>query len=439
MLDASLWTPNFHGLFIAQDLDTAKDIFSNKIELAWKNYPLQKLYKVDTQSARQLKFDYGDGSVSSITIDSSGRSGTYNRVHITEFADVAKRFPDKAREIIEGTIPAVPSDGDVTIESTAQGAAGMFYDMFWEAYNRPMSDRIRPIEYKAHFFNWQYDDAELALISPETVPPEFEDYRTLHKLSDREITYYYHRFLSLGKSWNALKREYPTTVEEAFEAIIEGVIYAEEIALARKENRIGRVAWDASIPVYTVWDFGKGTNLAVGFFQKYPNELRWIDAEEGSLGDAMPQMIKKVKEKPYVYAKHFAPHDAYVAEIGTGKSRVDTALSLGFKFEGDKDHHAIPEVSVQDGIDRARMLWLRLSIDSVRCAGAINALSNYQHEWDERRGMWKDTPFHNWSSHFGDVLRYTALVEDKMTTVEARPWVDSYKEGAQKPGVTIYG
>src|SRR3990167_2810826 len=36
MLDVSLWTPNFNGLLIAQDLDTAKDIFSNKIELAWR-------------------------------------------------------------------------------------------------------------------------------------------------------------------------------------------------------------------------------------------------------------------------------------------------------------------------------------------------------------------------------------------------------------------
>jgi hypothetical protein len=147
MLDASLWTPNFNGLLIAQDLDTAKDIFSNKIELAWKNYPLQAYYSCDANSARQLKFGYGDGTVSSITVDSSGRSGTYNRVHVTEFADVAKKYPDKAREIIEGTIPAVPTDGEVTIESTAQGAGGMFYDMFWEAYQR--GEPTRPIEYKA--------------------------------------------------------------------------------------------------------------------------------------------------------------------------------------------------------------------------------------------------------------------------------------------------
>ena len=55
MLDSSLWLPNFQGLFIAQDLDTAKDLFSNKIELAWKNYKMQSLYGCDTQSARQLK------------------------------------------------------------------------------------------------------------------------------------------------------------------------------------------------------------------------------------------------------------------------------------------------------------------------------------------------------------------------------------------------
>lgn len=423
MLDASLWTKNFHGLFIAQDLDTAKDIFSNKIELAWKNYPLQSIYKTDTQSARQLKFDYGDGTVSSITVDSSGRSGTYNKVHITEFADVAKNFPDKATEIIEGTIPAVPMDGEVTIESTAQGAGGLFYDMFMTAWTR--SEPPRAMEYKAHFYNWQWDDEDLQATIPEKVPPEFEQYQIKYNLTDVEITYYFHRWLSLNKSWNALKREYPTTPEEAFSAIIEGVIYSREITDAREGKRIGFVPYDANLPCYTVWDIGKGTNIAVGIVQKTETSIRMIDEVEGVMGDAMPQIIKKVLSKPYVYAKHFGPHDIYDGEIGTGVRRSDTAKNLGLRFEGNEDNHAIPDVSIEDGIDKARLMWPRFYISEQNCPKALKALSAYQYEWDEKRGMWKDKPAHNWASHWGDFLRYCALVEDKMTTYSPKVLSDS--------------
>lgn len=214
MLDDVLFTRNFNGLFIAQDLDTAKDIFSNKIELAWKNYPLQHFYKVDNNSARQIKFDFGDGTVSSITVDSSGRSGTFNRLHVTEFAQVCRKYPDKAKEIIEGSIPAIPLEGRADIESTADGDSGLFYDLFWEAWNRGAP--TRPVEFKAHFFNWTYEDEEINLIHPENVPNEFKTYQLKHNLTDRQITFYYYKWLSLNKNWESLRKEYPTTPEEAF-------------------------------------------------------------------------------------------------------------------------------------------------------------------------------------------------------------------------------
>src|SRR3990167_3808159 len=130
MLDEALFTSNYQGLFIAQDLDTAKDIFSNKAEVAWNNFPLQQLYKLNTESARQMKFDFGNKTSSSLTVDSSGRSGTYNRLHISEFAAVCKKFPDKAKEILQGSIPAVPLQGRVDIEKTVLESEGRIYDMF---------------------------------------------------------------------------------------------------------------------------------------------------------------------------------------------------------------------------------------------------------------------------------------------------------------------
>lgn len=227
-LDDVLFRPNFDSLFIAQDLETAGDIFNNKITLAWENFLLKPMYEVDRSNARRLKFCFlekGPTGVfvppvekqySSITVDSSGRSGTYHRMHITEFGRLCKLRPDKAKEILEGSIPAVPTNGRIDIESTADGSDGKFYELFWEAWER---DRV-PLqtEFKAHFYNWQWDE-EIQTLKPYTdLPTDFIAYQRVHKLSEKEITYYYLKWLSLSKDWVALRKEYPTTPHEAFQS-----------------------------------------------------------------------------------------------------------------------------------------------------------------------------------------------------------------------------
>ena len=42
-------------------------------------------------------------------------------------------------------------------------------------------------------------------------------------------------------------------------------------------------------------------------------------------------------------------------------------------------------------------------------------------EWDEKRGMYKDEPLHNWASHDADLSRYAALAENQMTNDSYRP------------------
>lgn len=214
--DDVLFQRNFDGLLIAQDLDVAKDIFDNKVKLDWENFPLKHLYEADLNSARRIKLGFGDGTYSSITVDNSGRSGTYRRVHITEFAKTCKNYPERAKEIINGTIPAVPLDGRVDIESTAEDSDGLFYNLFWDAWER--GEPTQPTEFKAHFYNWTYDDAEIAQVNEiADLPIEMRQYQALHKLSDKQISYFYVKWLSLNRDWKAMKKEYPTTPYEAFE------------------------------------------------------------------------------------------------------------------------------------------------------------------------------------------------------------------------------
>jgi len=221
-LDDTMFIKNMDSLFIAHIKGDAEDIFDKKVRIAWENINphIASLYKIETNRTNQMTFDFQDGTKSTFSVKVSGRSGTFRRLHVTEFAKVCVKEPKKAKEIVAGTIPAVPIDGRVDIESTAEGEIGLFYEMFWEAW-----DRKRPplaTEFKAHFYNWTWDDEEIAKIT--TIIPfeemddgyKFREYALKHNLKDNEITYYYLKWLSLKKDWNLLHQEYPTTVEEAF-------------------------------------------------------------------------------------------------------------------------------------------------------------------------------------------------------------------------------
>jgi hypothetical protein len=247
MLDDVLFTPNFSGLLIAHTKDDAMEIFDKKIMLAWDSIvanhtDLSKLWKVDAESANKLKFGFGDNEFSSIIVSNSGRSATNNRVHCSEFAKLCVKFPSKADEVISGTFPSVPLEGRIDIESTAEGMNYAFYEMFMEAWNRKRP--ALPTEFTAHFYNWTWDDEEIAKIT-NIIPIEdmdesnkFRAVKELYNYNDIQITYYYSKWLGLKKDWDKLHQEYPNTVEDAFVAsgntFFNKERVVEQIALAPK-------------------------------------------------------------------------------------------------------------------------------------------------------------------------------------------------------------
>jgi len=231
MLDNTLFTPNFRSLFISYDDPSSKKVFDDIIMLAWNNFPLKHLYHINAENAQILKLDFLNNTYSTIEVKTSGRGGRYDDIHISELGKISANNPKKEREIFAGTIPAITPRGNITIESTAEGQIGAYHDMFWEAYDRPLSIKPSLKEYKAFFYNWQWDDQELNLITQPDVqlPKEFKDYQqkhnekaskdksnTLNPITDIQITYWFYKWLECGRRWNILLENYPTTPEEAF-------------------------------------------------------------------------------------------------------------------------------------------------------------------------------------------------------------------------------
>lgn len=229
-LDDILFHKNFYARFVAHTKDDAKRIFDDKVKFAWENIPelLRKEWSLDTDKADALRVGFSDNTFSSLIVTNSGRGGTNSRVHVSEYGKLCKLYPEKADEIITGTIPSVPSGGRFDIESTAEGETGHFYDMFWEAWDR--GEPEFPKQFKAHFYNWMWDDLEIGKTTPEEVASflkskdyaDFDNYRKEMSerginISDLQLAYYYKAFLSQQRNWSKLKQEYPTTPEEAFQ------------------------------------------------------------------------------------------------------------------------------------------------------------------------------------------------------------------------------
>lgn len=197
---------------------------------------------------------------------------------------------------------------------------------------------------------------------------------------------------------------------------IEGAYYTLALAQARREGRIKLIPHDPSLKVHTVWDLGIGEQLVCGFYQKTNTEIRLIDAWQGQGSDGLPEAAIMLQNRKYVYGKHFAPHDASKTETGTGKTITQQAQKLGIDFT------PIPSIGIADGITKALMMFPRLYISEPKCEQPLSAFRNYRKKWDENKLDWMNEPYKDWSSHFADMLRYTALVEDQMTNEDYKPY-----------------
>jgi len=198
-------------------------------------------------------------------------------------------------------------------------------------------------------------------------------------------------------------------------AAIKGAYYGKLLEDAIKSGRVRSVPHDPALPVFDVWDLGKGPRMSVGMFQRFGRSVQMIDYHQGNESDGIPQVIAALRERPYVWGKHFAPHDIRSTDIGTGKTRHETAAALGWLFE------IVPSMGVDDGINAGRLLFPRLWVDEAKCAQFIDALGQYRQEWDEKKGMFRDIPLHDWTSHPADMYRYAAIVEEQMTVDDRAP------------------
>jgi hypothetical protein len=179
------------------------------------------------------------------------RSGTIHRLHISEFGKICAKYPQKAAEVMTGSIPAVPKSGIIIIESTAEGQEGEFYDLTQRALALDHQKRELTFrDYRFHFFPWWRADEYT--MNPEGVimTRKDEEYFTaLEAKIERELTagqrawYVATRDADFANNPERMWQEFPSTPEESFQRSTEGCYYVNEMATARKQGRITTVQY----------------------------------------------------------------------------------------------------------------------------------------------------------------------------------------------------
>lgn len=195
-----------------------------------------------------------------------------------------------------------------------------------------------------------------------------------------------------GISEEAIQQEYYVS----FEAAVIGAYYAEQLRIAERENRIRLFPIDKTLPIFTSWDLGFRDSTAIWFAQVAGREVRLIHYYEDSgrkLSDYIDYCKAFILSNGGKHGVHFAPHDIGVHEFTTGKTRLETARGLGWRFKVVGKHF------VQDGIDAVRESMGYTLIHSDYAKQGLALLKMYKKDHDGK-------PEHGLASHCADSLRY---------------------------------
>ncbi len=216
--------------------------------------------------------------------------------------------------------------------------------------------------------------------------------------------------------------QYLQEYETSFEAAILGAFFGKEMREAEQQGRICQVPYDPNYPVYTAWDLGYRDDTAIWFYQIGRGEIRVIDFHAVSGADIY-DIAETVTQKPYRYAKHYLPHDARAKSLQTGKSIIE---QLATHLDVAK-LAVVPDIGVQSGIQAVRMMLPRVWFDGEKCREGIEALRQYQREYDEDKKAYRQSPRHDWTSHPSDAFRMLAVSyaeqADKTPTLEPKPLI----------------
>jgi phage terminase large subunit len=192
----------------------------------------------------------------------------------------------------------------------------------------------------------------------------------------------------------------------SFDAAVLGAYYSKQMRRVQADGRIRSIPYDDAVPVHTAWDIGRSDATVIWYYQVVGPEIHLIDYYAAN-GAEVDEVIHELGSKPWAkrYGRHHLPHDARAKTFASGRSVIEQlAPALGLN-----SIVIVPNIGVQDGIQAARRALARCWFDQERTEPGIEALRQYQREWDDERKVFRVSPLHNWASDPADAFRMLAV------------------------------
>lgn len=405
-LDDCIFKSNYSAGIQSYGKDEAKKL-SDRARLMWDEFPeaIKKALKLTLVSDNQNGMSFSNGSILKI---GNFRGDTLQALHVSELGKIAIKYPEKAKELNTGAFEAVSKDNKITIESTAEGKSGLFYEKWKIAHLKSqMGEKLSPFDFEAIFLSWIVDP-DCTLDEPVKVNVETQKYldnlQRLLKvtLEDKQIWWYAAKSEQLGLD---MRREYPSYPEEAFEQSVEGTYYQHEYPNLKIKSNL----YDENLKVHMAMDLGMNDTFSIGFFQVQTHgnlETPRIIGEYSNNGFGIEHYADVCsalsKARGWVFGKAYVPHDIKVKELIAGKTRWDAMKEHGFDLVLVKKHRVV------DGIEATRQFLKEVEIDES-CETIRLAIQNYRKKFDSKLGVFLDAPLHDEHSHPADMLRYMAM------------------------------
>ena len=224
------------------------------------------------------------------------------------------------------------------------------------------------------------------------------------------------------------EESYAVEYEISFDAAIPGAYFAKQIGQAYEEGRIGKFPIDPAFPVNLVADLGFTDSCSWWAWQETRDGIRVVDFMEDD-NQPIQFYIDWIKSRPYLVNPKgiFLPHDARAKSLQTGKSIIEQFLQNGIR------PNIVPELSLQDGIEAARLILSQCWFDETITYDGVEHLRAYMREFDEKTQTYRNRPKHDQHSHASDAFRYLALAvrpasrkSQRVNTITSLPKGASY-------------
>ena len=453
MLDFSLFSSNkTSGIIDKTDPDAVRKL--EKIKFAYEHLDdpedlttsaIGALIKRTRWPTASNDHEFALSNGSKIWAGTKMRGGTIQFLWITELGYTSYYNPDQANEIKKGALNTVHSGNRIIIESTHEGGKfGVWYGILKLAMEA--REPMTPMDWKFHFFAW-HRHADYEMQPPAGWTPDAEHVTYFTELasesiilSDAQKFWYVKKEATIGGS---MKSEFPSTPQEAFEAVIKGAIYGKLISGLRAKKRIADFEYDPSCPLFCFWDIGYSDYTAMWLLQFCGRDVCALEYRCNSQQlPAYYAAIAKEWEKKYgiPIATHFLPHDADHKEFG-GKSARDHLAAAGVT-----NVVVVPVIRDQwTGINHLRSLLPRFVFHKTNCGktwehngqdmpSGIACLEGYHTAEDGSSGVIREMPVHDENSHGADGLRTYA-------EADMRGLIPGSTQGLefQKPQVILAG